>query len=339
MREPTQVDLYTIAEELTGGRVLSITRAHGGGNNSIYYVDSTGGSAALKFYPPQDEDPRDRLGQEYEALAFLSANGVEQVPAPIGISREHHCAAYQWIDGMRVSEIGVNEVDAMATFLEQLQQLRCLDGAQALRPASASCLSPQAAADQLMARLVRLQDAARDCSSGADGLRDFLDDQLRPAALTAIEELDKACHAHGLSINTDLARQHQALSPSDFGFHNALRDNNGRIVFVDFEYFGWDDPVKMVSDIQLHPGMNLSDALAARFQERIIPVFDQDDADFSVRLGLLYPIFGLVWCTIILNEFLPERWARREAAGHADAEASRTRQMKKALTHFDRLRI
>ena len=46
----------------------------------------------------------------------------------------------------------------------------------------------------------------------------------------------------------------RVLSPSDFGFHNALRRPDGTIVFVDFEYFGWDDPAKMMADAMLHPG-------------------------------------------------------------------------------------
>jgi hypothetical protein len=37
------------------------------------------------------------------------------------------------------------------------------------------------------------------------------------------------------------------VSPSDFGFHNAIRTDAG-VKFIDFEYAGWDDPAKMVSD-------------------------------------------------------------------------------------------
>ena len=37
------------------------------------------------------------------------------------------------------------------------------------------------------------------------------------------------------------------ISPSDFGFHNALRTNTGP-VFFDFEFSGWDDPAKTIID-------------------------------------------------------------------------------------------
>ena len=46
-------------------------------------------------------------------------------------------------------------------------------------------------------------------------------------------------------------------SPSDFGIHNTIRDQENNIIFIDFDYFGWDDPVKLASDFYWHPAMNL----------------------------------------------------------------------------------
>ena len=54
----------------------------------------------------------------------------------------------------------------------------------------------------------------------------------------------------------------RALSPSDFGLHNALRGQDGQLRFVDFEYFGWDDPVKLVSDSGDPSGSDLAEASA-----------------------------------------------------------------------------
>ena len=49
---------------------------------------------------------------------------------------------------------------------------------------------------------------------------------------------------------------HLILSPSDFGFHNTIKSK--KLYFIDFEYFGLDDPVKLVIDFILHPGMKLN---------------------------------------------------------------------------------
>ncbi|PCI42194.1 MAG: aminoglycoside phosphotransferase [Rhodospirillaceae bacterium] len=336
-QQPSNEHLRAVAEGLVGQVVRTITPVHGGGNNRIYKVDCADGLVALKFYPPQDEDPRDRLGQEYDALSFLTANGIGQVPTPLGLSLEHHCAAYQWIDGKRINTVQAKDVDALAGFLAQLQDLRGLDGGENLRPASASCFSFKDVADQLTSRFALLQKVAHDLAGSANDLQAFLDTKLLPTAEAVLTELTDACERGRLSFDTPLAQKNLALSPSDFGFHNALQGEDGQITFIDFEYFGWDDPVKMISDVMLHPGSNLSPELAIRFRDQIAPIFSHDDAVFSLRLRLLYPVFGLIWCAILLNEFLPERWARREAAGHSGAEASRTRQLNKAFNLYQRL--
>ena len=332
----SQDDLLTIAETLSGGAVDASTPAHGGGNNRIYKVEGANGPAALKFYLPQDEDPRDRLGQEYAALDFLSQNGVTQVPTPIGQMPDRHCAMYQWVAGERVTSIGNEEVDVLADFLAQLQDMRGVEGVLELHPASACCFSLQAVVDQLMARLARLERLQGAAGSSAE-LQEFIGDAYEPTVNAAVAKLQVESADLGLDITTEIDQSQRALSPSDFGYHNALRDGARNIVFIDFEYFGWDDPVKMIADVMWHAGMNLNDAQGERFYQRIAPVFAQNDDTFTQRFNLLYPLYGLIWCAIVLNEFLPERWARREAAGHTDAELSRKRQLDKASTLYQRL--
>ena len=52
-----------------------------------------------------------------------------------------------------------------------------------------------------------------------------------------------------------LGEADRVVSPSDFGFHNALRTEDGRLAFLDFEYAGWDDPAKLVCDFELQPAV------------------------------------------------------------------------------------
>ena len=55
------------------------------------------------------------------------------------------------------------------------------------------------------------------------------------------------------------------------------------------------------------------------------------DPTFAQRLDALKPLFGLCWVLILLNEFVPERFARRAFAGAAvDAAAARERQLRRA---------
>jgi hypothetical protein len=40
--------------------------------------------------------------------------------------------------------------------------------------------------------------------------------------------------ASGISLRNELAQHHKVLSPSDFGFHNAIKSDTGKIYFFGF---------------------------------------------------------------------------------------------------------
>jgi hypothetical protein len=122
------------------------------------------------------------------------------------------------------------------------------------------------------------------------------------------------------------------LSSSDFGFHNCLKGNDASLTFLDFDYFGWDDPVKLTADFIWHPALNLNTELKEKWQEAMLGIFS-DDLHFENRLNAAMPLYGLRWAMIVLNEFLPEfAKRRREAVGveNYNLEKSQKIQLKKA---------
>ena len=55
------------------------------------------------------------------------------------------------------------------------------------------------------------------------------------------------------------------------------------------------------------------------------------DSNFTNRFRALYYLIGLRWCMILLNEFLPERRARRRATERVDQRTSMLKgQLRKA---------
>ena len=144
--------------------------------------------------------------------------------------------------------------------------------------------------------------------------------------------------AAGLLIDADLPASCRTLSPSDFGFHNALRRTDSQIVFLDFEYFGWDDPAKMLSDFLLHPASGLNVTLKRRFADNIFARF-KNSCDLSRRVEVVCPLFGLKWCLIFLNEFIPELLLRRGFVGEPGGEEAEVQaeQLEKARTMLGRI--
>ena len=320
-------DVASTGAALLGWRNAAATPVRGGGNNRIFRLDGCGGTAALKLYPSQQDDARDRLGQEFAALSFLWGCGVRQVPRPLAQDRVRRCAAYEWVEGTPAGEAGPAEVDCLADFFVALQELRGRPGAEALAAASASCFSAQMVARQLQERLQRVGEVAAKSSD----LASFLEGTIRPGAAAVTDRLRKGCERAGMDFEQPLGRSKCALSPSDFGLHNAVRRPDGSLTFVDFEYFGWDDPAKAVADAMLHPGTALSAELARRYRARVETALQRQDEHLGRRLDLFFPAIVLIWSLILLNEFLPERWVRRTLAGETAARtAAQARQLGKA---------
>lgn len=280
-----------------------------GANNRIFRVTAGGDAFALKIYP--ENDPRGRLEHEWAALSFLVAEGEAMVPRPL--ARDAGAALYEWVEGGR-PPADAESLDAMAGFLERLHARRAR--AAALPEAAEACFSEAEILRQLRARHARLSQVEGEAELA--GL------------LAAI-----APHLARDGDPAPLPMELRSLSPSDFGLHNALAAPRG-IVFLDFEYFGWDDPVKLVADAMWHPGMALAADQAERLRAACEGFYGHGDPGFAGRLAARLPLFGLRWVLIILNEFLPERWALRTHAGAEDQMAAKRTQLTKARLWWKR---
>ena len=299
--------------------------AETGGNNRLYCVQTNDGQRfALKTYLAGANDNRDRIGAECAGLAFAWAHGSRRVPCYVASDLVAGLALFEWVEGKPVLSPGAADVDAALAFLGELEAMRRLAGAEALPEASEACLSAEELCRQITRRRTRLID------SGDARVVEFLSRPF-PLAWSRFERRARRGYATlGIDFEAEIAAECRTLSPSDFGFHNALRRPDGQLVFLDFEYFGWDDPVKLVADFLLHPGMRLGEPLKRRFRQGAARIFD-GDPHHEARLQLLRPLYGLRWCLILLNAFLPERWQRQAyAQGDAVREEIQARQLAKA---------
>jgi hypothetical protein len=287
------------------GAPVEVAPVRGGRNSRIFHVRSRDGEFALKHYPAGD-DPRDRLGTEVGALRLMERHGIVDVPRVKAVDRERGCVLLGWIEGAPVDRVTDADIDSGLAFLSAVHALRRRDGAAEQPLASEACLSGAEIERQIAARLARLRAA------GAAELVEFIEHDVAPAFVRARAQARETL-ASRLDFAAELPHEWQSLVPSDFGYHNSLRRPDGSLAFVDFEYFGWDDPVKLTADILLHPGRPLGQPQRRRFRAAAQRLYG--DPLFAPRLTAWLPLFGLRWVLILLNEFVPAVWQRRVRAG------------------------
>jgi hypothetical protein len=315
------------ARRLSGRPVTALHPLGRSGNSRVYRVVCAQGECfALKSYP---HDNRARLQREVAALTFLAAQGCEQVPRVLAADAEGGFGLFQWIDGNPPLPARAAALDEAAAFADHLRQLAASPDAAALPPAAEATLSGAEILRQIETRLSRL--AA--CAEGE--LTRLLARDLPPLLAKATAHAIRSLEPSPTPFDHTLPRSRQTLSPSDFGFHNALRRPDGGLVFLDFEYFGWDDPVRLAADFLCHPGMALTAPQRRRFAARIAGVFGHD-LHFTDRLQGLTPLIALRWCMIILNPFLPDRrtgWPETQWRDMADRQLAKARRQLRFAAH------
>lgn len=296
------------------GQPAEIERLSTGGRNSrIYRVRAGGKQFALKQYPSRKDDPRNRLATEVGALKLMERYHIDTVPRVAGVDDDRGYSLLSWIEGTAVTDLADSDLDAAAAFLGAVHDLRTTPWGKEQPFAAEACLSGAEIVRQVAERFARLSAITAEPALAA-----FLDTSFGPVFTRETAKAKADIQAAGLDFAADLPQEWQTLVPSDFGFHNSLRCQDGTLAFVDFEYFGWDDPVKLTADILLHPGRVLTAPQRRRFRRAAEQIY-REDRSFAKRLDAYIRLFGLRWVLILLNEFIPERWQRRLLAGATES--------------------
>ena len=307
----------------------------GGGNNRVYRVESASGTAVVKIYYRSPDDPRDRLAAEFGFSRFAWDRGVRAVPQPLASDPVAGMAAYEFVDGrkLRSGEVTTEHVHQAAEFFRAVNERRADPQSTALPDASEACFSLAGHLDCVDRRITRLRSIDQASPGGCEAV-EIADGRMRPLWNRIRRDV---LAAGEVVVNEVMSLRDRCISPSDFGFHNALVAAGDHLRFLDFEYAGWDDPAKMVCDFFCQPAVPVPREHLSAFVDRVATLWDQPETVVR-RSALLMPVYELKWCCIMLNEFLPAADRRRTFAGMASGqEQRRAVQLAKVRSALDRM--
>jgi hypothetical protein len=287
---------------------LQISNTPGGGNNRVYRAELGSIAYLVKWYFSAPEDPRDRLDTEWRFATFAWRHTQRCVAEPIACDPERRLAIFEFVNGRRLKafELNAGHIRAATKFFEELN--RYPPNADRLPVASEACFTIKEHIDCIRGRVQRLVAAINQDDTQTDAA-EFVNKALMPTATCVVESmLDQVSRERGVeAIELRIAKP--IVSPSDFGFHNALLDENGRMRFIDFEYAGWDDPAKTVCDFFTQVEVPIPDAYWSSFVATVSTIAK---GDLAWRAQLLRPLYAVKWCCIVLNPLLKTGRERRE---------------------------
>lgn len=296
-----------------GSAIRSLLPCAAGGNNRNYRLETSDGVFAVKQYFRHEGDVRDRLAAEFDFLVYAAKAAPGLTPVPLAMDAVNSLALYEFIEGhpYRAGQIGWEQVARAAWFFRALNDVAARPAATALPVASEACFSITGHLALIGSRLERLRalDATRDEDRAARELIERIHAHWIPLAQGVVAASQRAGH----DPDADLDTAQRCVSPSDFGFHNALARTDGSPCFLDFEYAGWDDPAKMTGDFFAQLAVPVPQDLFDRFIAEAARSFPRP-GELIRRARLLRPVYQVKWCCIALNIFLPVNLARRRFA-------------------------
>lgn len=308
-------DAAAAIERALGSRCSEAAALKSSGNNRLYRVELEDGRLVLlKRYLVDKRDGRPRARTEFEGLGLLWDFGLRDVPEPLWLDPGKRFAVFSWLPGKPLKGVRPSDRHVLqaAGFLRRLRRVSAAPRKPWSAPAADGRSSLADYAAHIRRRLQRVRDGAK--AIGNPAARRFVEDSVTPAAEAVIARLERGAADAGLSLTAPLSRAARLLSPSDFGFHNSVLGPDGRVRFLDFEYFGWDDPAKLVADLFHHAGQKpLTGPQRALFLDAFCRGW-KGAPSFRRRLGLVLEPIAMEWILIILNVLSPETLERRRFA-------------------------
>lgn len=282
-------------------RDFAVTPLQGGANNQGFCVSTDTQRFFLKRFADSDS-AKQKLEQEQRFATVLYQHGIRHIPQPLAQHSALRLSLFSFIEGTPVRQLQAWHLAAALDFVRQINQPNLRRQLQSPKPAlTLAAESPATLADfchiveRRLQRLSAVVGQASDCCQPA--LQQLLTDIGKQ--LTALSQ--------DLPASWQWPLDRSYLSPSDFGFHNAIEREHS-LYFIDFEYAGCDSLWKLFSDFFAQPAVPVPLHYAAEFLRQ--PLFDEL-AQQPATLLQIYQLTQLKWSLLMLNEFLPEVMARR----------------------------
>lgn len=269
--------------------VLSTEQLTGGRNNYAIKVKTVSGIYVVKRYL-NEVDRNERFDREVSFLQHCQKIGVKSVPILLNQYRNSHSILQQYVEGFRPESLTTFHLHSAANFIEEINQDIAGD-IEALPRAAESFETGSAVIDNLYSRFSSIGDARIASALRPDTYMDF------SKFFSELVRSDSPTHSALIEQINELSRiaGQLFLSPSDFGFHNCIESKEG-LIFIDFEYSGIDNPLKLILDFIYQPDFHITEEYAYLFSDAIGKPYGLNYLDIprEVRLAFAFKWFLMV---------------------------------------------
>ena len=278
-----------------GSNDTRVIALKGGMNSRVFSCVVADKRFVIKGYLPLEIGHRDRFAAEKQFLLYSNAVASGYVPQVLHVDDQRRCIVMEYLDGDAYPEgfsPGQQDIDAAVRFFSLLNEDPLQATAEITMDAAEGFLNISAHLENVRERLrqMSVEHLPLSAQPKAEKAIRLLQGRFGPVEEGMNNVLDAG------QVEDALPADKRCVSPSDFGFHNAIRAETG-VKFFDFEFGGWDDPSKAAVDFMLQPRVPTRQYHFALLGE----IGDKEQKMALLRAKTLKPILELKWLSIIVG--------------------------------------
>ena len=304
--------------------INKISVVKSGKNSKIYKISTDKKKIILKSYYGKKKI---RIKKEFQFYKYLNQINIKNVVTPIAFDFKNNFLALPYIVGKKIHNIQNKHIIQFSNFINKINQKNihskiiglAIEGINDRKNHIIICEN----------RINKLKLVKKGGLVQKE-FHLFLNKKIIPTFKALKDKINSKKIFYQTKYK--LYKKDMIISPSDLGFHNAI-ESKKKIFFFDFEYGGYDDPVKLICDFYCQPNQKVSLKQKEKFKERIIKKY-KNYKELDYLISVLLPIYQLKWCCIILNEFIPSKQIIRKYAGQLKNDALQS-QLIKAKNYFN----
>lgn len=271
-----------------------ITRLSGGRNSKVWMFDLDNKKHILKKFNENDPKVDKKFSAELHFLEHCQKAGITSVPVVRAFDWDTRSILMTHLPGQRIKSVDSALIEQSAEFIITLNKGNLKEFIDDSHIASDACFTIE---DHV--RVVRSKLELFKC---IDPKNRQEKEVLKWIATTLSDRLESSIDRIDCSNNEILSDGCLILSPSDFGFHNMLREGE-RTFFFDFEHSGLDSITKLCCDFCCQPDNRLPLSRQKYFISKLSLGFSAPRLWRTVEK--LKPLHKVKWCLIMLNLLTP----------------------------------
>src|SRR3989344_114813 len=300
--------------------ISDINQVSWGGNNRLYYIRSSDNKEFFaKFYY---NDKRKRLYNEFTSYDFLRRKGFTDVPIPYLKNDELNFGVYSYEKG-RVKnneELTTKDIDIIVDFFIKLESIDQKQVDVVFDYIPVAHITPDQYLTNVRNKLnkfkvyIELQEASKKA------VEFFGKNQVEKTITSFADILTSKLQIY--SKDAMEQSKYISLGVTDFGADNLIIKEDGSHCFIDFEDFGWNNPLATVADFVNHikrknMPKHLKEYFILQYKNRSLL-----SQNFKSMLDLILTLDLLEWLSTFLFWITPEKVnVRKFANPNFDEEA------------------